>query len=71
MSGKVTVPDIRGMYEENAKGCIEKKKTLEFRLLQEQSLRSIRPERPSKQTPEAGEKGIKIYRLKLLLVRDW
>ena len=54
-SGKVTVPDIRGMTEEQAKAAL-KKKDLGIKPIKRTESKKYKAGLISKQTPEAGEK---------------
>ena len=54
-SGKVTVPDIRGMTEEQAKAAL-KKKDLGIKPIKRTESKKYKAGLVSKQTPEAGEK---------------
>ena len=54
-SGKVTVPDIRGMTEEQAKAAL-KKKNLGIKPVKRTESKKYKAGLISKQTPEAGEK---------------
>ena len=59
-SGKVTVPDIRGLTEEQAKSVLNKKH-LGIKIVKRTESKKYKAGLISKQTPEAGEKVKKKY----------
>ncbi len=63
-SGKVTVPDVRGMSEENAKALLNKKRTRNSGCDKKKSLRSIRQERSQNRHRKPEKRYQNIPRLK-------
>ena len=65
-SGKVTVPDVRGMSEENAKALLNKK-GLGIQVVTRKESKKYKAGKISKQTPEAGEKVSKHTKVEVVV----
>ena len=65
-SGKVTVPDVRGMSEENAKALLNKK-GLGIQVVTRKESKKYKAGKISKQTPEAGEKVSKHTKIEVVV----
>ena len=65
-SGKVTVPDVRGMSEENAKALLNKKR-LGIHVVTRKESKKYKAGKISKQTPEAGEKVSKHTKIEVVV----
>ena len=65
-SGKVTVPDVRGMSEENAKALLNKKR-LGIHVVTRKESKKYKAGKISKQTPEAGEKVSKHTKVEVVV----
>ena len=65
-SGKVTVPDVRGMSEEDAKALLNKK-GLEIQVVTRKESKKYKAGKISKQTPEAGEKVSKHTKIEVVV----
>lgn len=65
-SGKVTVPDVRGMSEEDAKALLNKKR-LGIHVVTRKESKKYKAGKISKQTPEAGEKVSKHTKVEVVV----
>ena len=65
-SGKVTVPDVRGMSEENARALLNKKR-LGIHVVTRKESKKYKAGKISKQTPEAGEKVSKHTKVEVVV----
>ena len=65
-SGKVTVPDVRGMSEEDAKALLNKKR-LGIDVVTRKESKKYKAGKISKQTPEAGEKVSKHTKVEVVV----
>ena len=65
-SGKVTVPDVRGMSEEDAKALLNKKR-LGIEVVTRKESKKYKAGKISKQTPEAGEKVSKHTKVEVVV----
>lgn len=65
-SGKVTVPDVRGMSEEGAKALLNKK-GLGIQVVTRKESKKYKAGKISKQTPEAGEKVSKHTKIEVVV----
>ena len=65
-SGKVTVPDVRGMSEEDAKALLNKK-GLGIQVVTRKESKKYKAGKISKQTPEAGEKVSKHTKIEVVV----
>lgn len=65
-SGKVTVPDVRGMSEEDAKALLNKKR-LGIHVVTRKESKKYKAGKISKQTPEAGEKVSKHTKIEVVV----
>lgn len=65
-SGKVTVPDVRGMSEENARALLNKKR-LGIHVVTRKESKKYKAGKISKQTPEAGEKVSKHTKIEVVV----
>ena len=65
-SGKVTVPDVRGMSEEHAKALLNKK-GLGIQVVTRKESKKYKAGKISKQTPEAGEKVSKHTKIEVVV----
>ena len=65
-SGKVTVPDVRGMSEENAEALLNKK-GLGIQVVTRKESKKYKAGKISKQTPEAGEKVSKHTKIEVVV----
>ena len=65
-SGKVTVPDVRGMSEEDAKALLNKK-GLGIQVVTRKESKKYKAGKISKQTPEAGEKVSKHTKVEVVV----
>lgn len=65
-SGKVTVPDVRGMSEEYAKALLNKKR-LGIHVVTRKESKKYKAGKISKQTPEAGEKVSKHTKVEVVV----
>ena len=65
-SGKVTVPDVRGMSEENANALLNKK-GLGIQVVTRKESKKYKAGKISKQTPEAGEKVSKHTKIEVVV----
>ena len=65
-SGKVTVPDVRGMSEEGAKALLNKKR-LGIHVVTRKESKKYKAGKISKQTPEAGEKVSKHTKVEVVV----
>ena len=65
-SGKVTVPDVRGMSEEDARALLNKKR-LGIHVVTRKESKKYKAGKISKQTPEAGEKVSKHTKIEVVV----
>ena len=65
-SGKVTVPDVRGMSEEDARALLNKKR-LGIHVVTRKESKKYKAGKISKQTPEAGEKVSKHTKVEVVV----
>ena len=65
-SGKVTVPDVRGMSEEDAKALLNKKR-LGIHVVTRKESKKYKAGKISKQTPEVGEKVSKHTKIEVVV----
>ena len=65
-SGKVTVPDVRGMSEKDAKALLNKKR-LGIQVVTRKESKKYKAGKISKQTPEAGEKVSKHTKIEVVV----
>ena len=65
-SGKVTVPDVRGMSEEGARALLNKKR-LGIHVVTRKESKKYKAGKISKQTPEAGEKVSKHTKIEVVV----